>query len=68
MLRLDRSYSLAVGPKLLAPEHPLGRLGSKQMGVVLTTDIYGTIVVTIDEQDPVPSAASMLRDLLDIMV
>lgn len=61
-------FLLSVGPKLLAPEHPLGRLGSKQMGVVLTTDIYGTIVVTIDEQDPVPSAASMLRDLLDIMV
>jgi homoserine dehydrogenase len=61
-------FLLSVGPEPLGPEHPLGRLGSKQMGVVLNTDIYGTIVATIDEQDPVPSAASMLRDLLDIMV
>jgi hypothetical protein len=38
------------------------------MGVVYETDIYGTITMIIDEPTPVPSAATMLRDLLDIYV
>lgn len=59
-------YGLSVAPKALPAEHPLGRLGPKSMGVVYWTDIYGTIAATIDEPSPVPSAATMLRDLLAI--
>jgi len=59
-------YALSVAPVALGPEHPLGRLGRKQMGVVYTTDIYGTLTCIIDEPTPVPSSATMLRDLLDI--
>jgi hypothetical protein len=55
-----------VTPVPLPPDHPLGRLGHKQMGVVFGTDIYGTITATIDEPDLTPSAATMLRDVLDI--
>ncbi len=62
----DGGYTLSVTPTPLPPEHPLGRLGRKQMGVVYTTDIYGVITAIIDEPDPIPSAMSMLRDLLDI--
>lgn len=62
----DGAYTLSVAPTSLPPEHPLGRLGRKQMGVVFSTDIYGTITTIIDEPDPVPSAATMLRDVLDI--
>jgi len=62
----DGAYTLSVAPTSLPPEHPLGRLGRKQMGVVFSTDIYGTITAIIDEPDPVPSAATMLRDVLDI--
>jgi homoserine dehydrogenase len=50
----------------LSPDHPLGRLGRKQMGIVYETDIYGTITAIIDEPSPIPSAAAMLRDVLDI--
>jgi homoserine dehydrogenase len=64
--RYDGGYDLSVGPVPLPPEHPLGQLGRKQMGVVFDTDIYGTITAAIDEPDPIPSAATMLRDLLDI--
>jgi homoserine dehydrogenase len=59
-------YDLSVSPVCLTVEHPLGRLSSKQMGVVYYTDIYGTIVALVEEQTPIPSAATMLRDLLDI--
>jgi len=66
--RANGTYDLSVAPVPLPPDHPLGRLGRKQMGVVYSTDIYGTVTATIDEPNPVPSAATMLRDLLDIMV
>jgi hypothetical protein len=36
------------------------------MGVVYHTDIYGVIAATIQELSPVPSAATMLRDVLDL--
>ncbi|HET91525.1 MAG TPA: homoserine dehydrogenase, partial [Chloroflexi bacterium] len=62
----DGTYSLSVAPVPLPPQHPLGRLDRRQMGVVYSTDIYGTIISIIDETDPIPSAATMLRDVLDI--
>jgi homoserine dehydrogenase len=57
---------LIVAPTLMPPDHFLSRLGRKQMGVIYYTDIYGTIMAAIDEPTPVPSAATMLRDVLDI--
>jgi homoserine dehydrogenase len=62
----DGGYALSVTPTPLPADHPLGRLGRKQMGIVFCTDIYGTLTVTMDEPDPVPSASTMLRDILDI--
>lgn len=62
----DGAYTLSVAPVPLLSDHPLGRLGRKQMGVVFSTDIYGTITAIIDESDPIPSAATILRDVLDI--
>ncbi len=61
-------YTLTVTPVPLPIEHPLGHLGRKQMGVVYYTDIYGTVTAIIEEPDPVPSAATLLRDLLAIYV
>ena len=60
------AYTLSVAPCRIATEHPFGMLSSRQMAVLFSTDIYGTITAIIDEPDPVPSAATMLRDLLDI--
>jgi homoserine dehydrogenase len=65
-LGADGVYHLSVAPVPLPPEHPLGQLGCKQMGLVFDTDIFGALTVIIDEPDPVPSAATMLRDVLDI--
>jgi homoserine dehydrogenase len=65
-LRADGGLSLRVAPTTLAPDHLLAGLGRKHMGVVYHTDIYGTIMAAIEEPTPLPSAAAMLRDILDI--
>ncbi|MGD2104315.1 MAG: homoserine dehydrogenase [Anaerolineae bacterium] len=62
----DGEYRLSVAPVRLSADHPLGRLGRKEMGILFETDIYGTITAIIDEPSPIPSAATMLRDVLDI--
>ncbi len=62
----EEKYQLSVAPIRLSPDHPLGHLGPKQMGVVYQTDIYGTVTAIIDEPSPLPSAATMLRDVLGI--
>jgi len=59
-------YDLLVSPTTMPTDHPLAGLGSKSMGIVYETDIYGTITAIIDEPTPLPSAATMLRDLLDV--
>lgn len=62
----DGRVAMQVEPVPLPGDHFLARLGRKQMGVVYHTDIYGTLMVAIDEPTPLPSAATMLRDILDI--
>jgi homoserine dehydrogenase len=66
--RPDGGADLRVAPTLMPSNHFLSHLGRRQMGVVYYTDIYGTIMAAIDEPTPVPSAATMLRDILDIYV
>lgn len=62
----DGTYAVSVAPIELPSDHPLGRLGEKEMGIVYETDIFGRITALINEPTPLPSAATMLRDLLDI--
>ena len=65
--RADGSYALRVAPTRLLLHHPLARLTAHQMAVVYHTDIAGTVTAVIDEEDPMPTAAAMLRDLIDIV-
>ncbi len=62
----DAQVSLRVAPTLLPADHFLACLGRKHMGVVYHTDIYGTLMAAIEEPSPLPSAAAMLRDILDL--
>lgn len=64
--RQDGSYTLRVGPSRLPLYHPLARLTAHQMAVVYHTDIAGTLTAVIDEEDPMPTAAAMLRDVIDL--
>jgi len=62
----EGGISMRVVPTFLPGDHFLAGLGRKHMGVVYHTDIYGTILAAIEEPTPLPSAAAMLRDILDI--
>jgi homoserine dehydrogenase len=62
----DGTFSFSVGPTPLPRTHPLAQLSGHQMGIVYETDIYGTISANILEEEPIPSAATILRDLLSI--
>ncbi len=62
----DGKYKLSAGPRALPLDHLLAPLGALQMGVAYTSDLYGTIMATIREEEPTPSASSLLRDMLTI--
>jgi len=64
----DGSYSLKVGPEAIPADHPFGRLKEREMAILYETDIFGTIVSSIVEETPLPSAATILRDLLSIFI
>jgi homoserine dehydrogenase len=66
--RAEDQANLRVAPTIMPSDHFLAGLGRTQMGVVYHTDIYGTLMVAIEEPTPVPSAATMLRDIIDIYV
>jgi len=60
-------YRLWVAPTWLQADHPLAQLGPKQMGIIYYTDICGIISAAIVEETPVPTAAAMLRDVIEIL-
>jgi homoserine dehydrogenase len=60
------TYRLSVRPTALPADHPLARMGADEMGIVYYTDIAGRLSMTTRETDPVPTAAAMLRDLIEI--
>jgi homoserine dehydrogenase len=62
----DGAFTLSVRPTPLPLSHPLARMGADEMGVVYHTDISGQASATSLERDPMPTAAAMLRDLLEI--
>lgn len=64
--RTGQGYRLAVGPVALPEHHPLARLGPEQMGIVYHTDIAGVLAASIVETTPLPTAAAVLRDVLEL--
>jgi homoserine dehydrogenase len=59
-------YRLSVAPAELLADHPLARMGADEMGVVYYSDIAGRQAAMSRESDPAPTAAAMLRDLIEI--
>jgi homoserine dehydrogenase len=59
-------YRLSVRPTALPADHPLARMSADEMGIVYHTDIAGQLSMTTAEMSPVPTAAAMLRDAIEI--
>jgi homoserine dehydrogenase len=59
-------YKFSVRPTSLARSHRLASINSGMMGVIYQTDINGQIFLSIDEEDPYPTAAAVLRDIIHI--
>lgn len=64
--RDDERYRLSVKPTALPQTHPMARLSAHQMGVMYQTDINGAITAYIEEGDPMPTAAAVVRDLINL--
>ncbi len=65
--REGAGYRLTVKPTPLPREHPLAGLRGWQMGIVYHTDIMGVQFAAVDERGPVPTAAAMLRDVVNLV-
>jgi homoserine dehydrogenase len=59
-------YRLSVKPTALPPTHPMARLSAGQMGVTYRTDVNGDITAVIEEGNPMPTAAAVVRDLINL--
>ncbi|HEY65907.1 MAG TPA: homoserine dehydrogenase [Caldilineae bacterium] len=64
--RRDGEYRFAVHPAALPLDHPLASVTGWEMGIVWHTDIMGVQFAKVDERGPMPTAAAMLRDVIDL--
>jgi len=62
----DNDYQFSVRPMTLERSHPLATISADMMAVIYHTDINGTIFLSSEEVDPYPTAAAVLRDMVQI--
>lgn len=60
------SYQFEVAPIILSRDEFLGRCDSWEMGIEIQSDLYGTLYQKIWEDTPMPTAAAMLRDAVNL--
>ncbi len=64
--RVGGDFRLSVRPTPLPLYHPLARMSDDEMGLVYYTDTAGIQTATSNERSAVPTAAAMLRDIIQI--
>ncbi len=64
--RQNDTYRLSVHTAALPLDHPLASVSGWEMGIVWHTDNMGVQFAKVDERGPIPTAAAMLRDLVDL--
>jgi homoserine dehydrogenase len=60
-------YRLSVGPKAIGRSHFLGQCDGWEMGIEIKSDLYGIMYHKIWEREPLPTAAAMLRDAVNLL-
>ena len=58
----------AVKPTVVPKDSYLGSIDGWEMGVEIHTDIYGISYHKLYEKEPIPTAASMMRDAVNIFI
>jgi homoserine dehydrogenase len=61
-------YRLRVEPTWLPANDFLAGISGWEMGILIETDIMGVQQFKVDEHGPIPTAAAMLRDLVNLAV
>ncbi|HAJ34634.1 MAG TPA: homoserine dehydrogenase, partial [Chloroflexi bacterium] len=64
--RTAAGYTLTVAPTRLPAISFLGQCSGWEMGVEIVSDLYGYMVHKIWEREPLPTAAAMLRDAVNL--
>ncbi len=64
--RAAGKYRLTVAPETVALDDFLGSCASWEMGIEVQSDIYGKQFYKVWEREPLPTAAAMLRDAVNI--
>lgn len=64
--RSEEGYRLSVGPIPLPLDDFLAGCSGWEMGVEIHSDIYGKMFHKIWEREPLPTAAAMLRDVVNL--
>lgn len=60
-------YQLSVQPTVLSRREFLGSCDGWEMGIELHSDLYGRMYHKIWEREPLPTAAAMLRDAVNLL-
>ncbi len=64
--RGENGYRLTVEPTVLSRDEFLGRCDGWEMGVEIVSDLYGRQMYKIWEREPLPTAAAMVRDAVNL--
>lgn len=65
-VKKDGGYELTVKPEFLDMSHPLAGVRGGYMAALYESDINGQIFARIHEENPYPTAAGVLRDVINI--
>lgn len=64
--RAGNGYTLVVRPTVVSADSFLGQCRGWEMGIEIESDLYGHMFHKIWEREPLPTAAAMLRDAVNI--
>ncbi len=65
--RTGDGYTLTVAPATIPAASFLGQCSGWEMGIEIESDLYGRMYHKIWEREPLPTAAAMLRDAVNLL-